>query len=594
MEEWPIAAGLIGLTRVLGKENIEIQQNGILLKADDLSGFASKYIYKLIDTFSVVERDVKRMSWYVNQLNKYPDKTKQYASEIRKTMNDQFKKIEKYFGDTTECNELKDLVEQLKNIKDENDLPIVMKAVESYRNIVSTSFINEKLTINYVKSVILTPFFGQTSILQKSFTHDTQEHIKKIEEDFIKPAMYELKYNECLITANNYEQVYQFLEKNQDVYQPFKNWLKEVKKLDTIEKVKNYFLTDNLLCSFIEGLPATQTYEELVFSPLAFSNSKAVNFNWNFEKKQPVPISAVARLIMFIAPLGLSFYSRKRGSTYANETLRFAGLILSQQSFQNIISDNNTYQQLRAGGSTFEEAIVGVLQESLDKADKIKKSYVFLEVHSDYQSKKTLLDYYHMPSYLTNYLSKYGKALTLLHQRELRDTFLRTVLKGIDPKQVIFDYLREAVKDSYHGEGAYHATRERKRIINAKEGVMEMGKNDKLISFIYYRGVELREALFTDRKSDDENSPYRASGRKKLEGIAYRLINSVKAGNKQAFMDTIFRLYISTNDEKVKLPNVFIDAFKEEGLDFETIASAFISGLLSQETSKKEESVTNG
>lgn len=591
-EEWSMTAGLIGLARVLGEDKVSLTKNGVTLKPGALDGLSEKYIYKLINSFSVVNRDVKRMEWYVNQLKKNPEKTKQYASDVRKMMNEQLKKIEKYFSETEEYKILHENVDRLKDVKEQGDFSLVEESVRIYQNVVSTPFINDKLTLNYAKAVILNPFFGQTSILQPTFNaKNTYEHVEKIREDFVWPATLELQFAECLENATDYEQIFTFLEEHQEVYKPFKDWLREVKKLKTLKEVQNYFQEDVLPCSFVDGLLATQSYEEMVFSPLALSRSKAVNFNWEFEKKQPVPLSAVARLVMFMAPLGLAFYTRKRGSAQSNETLRFAGLILSQQRFSTMINENNHYQQLRSGGSTFEEAIVGVLQESLDKAEKIKNSYLFLEVHSDYQSKKTLLDYYHMPAYLTAYLAKNGKTLTLLHHRDLRDTFLRTVLKGIDPKQVVFEYLREAVTNGYHGTGAYHATRERKRILDSKKGVEEMGKNDKLITFIYYRGVELREQMIRVRSGDEENAPYRASGRKKLEGIAYRLINATKSGDKVAFMDTVFRMYMGT---KLEVPSVFIDSFKEEGLDFETIASAFIAGMLGQEKTNKEEVVNNG
>lgn len=590
-EEWPMVAGLIGLSRVVGKENLTITSRGIVLQAETLNGLAKKYIYQLIETFDVVKRDVQRMEQYLAQAQKNPEKIKDYVSQVHKLMKDQIDKIKKYYADTKEYAELLDVVQQVKGVKKEAELPIVQEAIRSYQRIASTPFIREKLTLNYIKAEILNPFFGQTSILQKSFyTKETEEHIQKIDEDFVQPAYYELQFAQCLKEAKDYTAIMSFLEKYQADYKPFKDFLKAVKKSKSLEQVKTYFEQEVLHCSFIDGLVATQSFEEMMFSPLAFSKANSVNFNWQFEKKQPVPISAVARLILFMAPFGLTFYTRRMGSSQSSVPLRFAGLILSQQSFPNIINENNHYRQLRTEGSTFEEAIIGVLQESMEKAKLINNAYLFLEVHSDYQKKKTLLDYYHMPVYLVKYLAKYGKVLRLLHHRELRDAFLRTVLKGIDPKQVVFAYLREAVTNSHHGEGACHAARERKRILEAKKGVSEMGKYDKLITYIYYQGVKLRQEYVHSRSTMDEGGPYRASGRKKLEGIAYRLINATKAGNKQTFMDTIFRLYLGTS---LEVPSFFVDAFKEEGLDFETMASVFIAGMLSQETREHEEVINH-
>lgn len=591
-EEWPVVAGLIGLTQLVDENDIVIKQNGVLVNTCSLQGLAAKYIYELIDRYNIAERDVSRMNWYIAQMKKTPDNVKQWAAEIRKIMNDQLKKINKYFPDLEQTKKITEIVEEMKETKKEEDIVKVEELVNSYYECASNKLINERLTLNYVKSMILTPFFGQTSILQRTFaSKNTDEHIARIEEDFVKPAILELQFAEYLTESQNTEDIVKFLDNNRE-YGPFKQWLNKIKKMNSSEEIKDFFQKDVLSCSFVEGMPATQSYEEKIFTPLAFSKENATNFYWEFDNKQPVPMSALARLVIFLSPMGMAFYSRKIGNEQSSKFVYFAGLIMSQQSFTTIKNLNIHYQKLRSKeGTTFGEAIVNVLQEYKDKAEKIKNSYFILEIHSDYDSKKSLLDYYHMPIYLVEYLTEHGNSLKWLNHSDLRDLFLRKVMQGIDPIQVIFRYLREAISNPFHGQGAYFAVRERKRILNAKEGIEDMQSQDKLISSIYFRGIELRDQLVQSRdEKSNEDGLYRASGRKKLEGIAYRLINSTKARNKQAFMDTIFRLYLGTS---LSVPSVFVDAFKEEGLDFETIASAFIAGMLSQEKLKNQEEVQN-
>ena len=117
-------------------------------------------------------------------------------------------------------------------------------------------------------------------------------------------------------------------------------------------------------------------------------------------------------------------------------------------------------------------------------------------------------------------------------------------------------------------------------MLNARKDVKTMAKHDGQIWVVFNSGLKLQKALVSDRPGEEQEGPYRASGRKKLEGIAYRLLNAVKSGNKQAFMDTVFRLYMSAN---LEIPSIFIHVFTDDGLDFETIGSAFIAGLLGQE-----------
>ncbi|RSK53989.1 hypothetical protein [Bacillus canaveralius] len=591
-EQWPMAAGCIGLAKLYSENELPRTPTGVFLKKEILDNLAEKYIGDLIKTFSVVKRDIKRLEWYARQAEKKPEQTKQCAADVRKSMNEQYKKVEKYFLESEECQQLKELLARLQEIKNPNDAPKVREAVERYGEIMETPFINEKLTLNYVKAVIMNPLYGQTSILQPVFnSKSTEEHIAQIEKDFIQPAKLELLFAERLASAHTKEEIITFLEEYQD-YKPFKDLLKPFKKLTSKEEVDTYLKDEVLPCSFLDGLIATQSYEEMAFSPLSFSKNKAINFNWNFDRQFPVPMSAVARLVMFMAPFGVAYYSRRLGNGHANETLRYAGLVLSQKHFDEVIKENITYQKLRGEGSSFEEAIIGLLHESVDKAQKKSQAYFFVEVYSSYQTKKTLLDYYHMPTYLTKYLNKHGKALDLLLHRDLKDAFFRTVLKGIDPKELVFDYLRVAVTEPFHALGAFHATRERKRILEAKrEGEKEMDNFDKVITYVYYRGVDLQKAMVKERAGVQEDGPYRASGRKKLEGIAYRLLNAAKAGNKGAFMDTIFRIHMAAS---LDVPSVFVDAFKEDGLDFETIASAFIAGMLGQESKNDEGAVANG
>ncbi|KYD09969.1 type I-B CRISPR-associated protein Cas8b1/Cst1 [Heyndrickxia sporothermodurans] len=583
-DEWSFMAGLIGFSRLYEDDPNSITSTGIQLRTDHLDTLADKYFDYLLRKYSVVDRDVKRMEWYINRLNTNNDKVKEYASELRKTMTEQLKKVEKYFPTTKECMELKKVIEALRNVKSENDVNIVYESFSAYKRIMSTDFINEKLTLNYTKTIILGPIFGQPSFLQPSFnSKTTKEHIEKMNKDFVEPAKKEMLFHQVLHSASSKEEIEQFLDEHKE-YKPFKDWLTKIKKLKTFEEIVNFLKKDTLGCSFITELLATQSFEEMVFSPLGLSKDKAVNFNWNFNKKQPIPISAVARLLFFLTPIGFTTYNRKVGNETVSKNYRYFSVIFSMKPFAEIVKDNNTYQTLRNEGSTFGEAIIGLLSESQYTASKRSQGFTFVEFYSEYQTKKTLLDYYQMPEYLINYLRIYGNSLKMLRQLDSREEFLRTVLKGLDPKELISSYLRIAVLNGNHAIGAYIATRERWRIIEARKGEGQVGSQDKKIWFIYSRGAELRNKLSQSRS--DISGPYKASGRKKIESIAYRLINASKAGDRDSFMDTLFRVHLTAN---LAIPTTFIESYQEKGLDFTTISSAFIAGLLGEEQGNNKE-----
>ncbi|XOQ13514.1 MAG: Type I-B CRISPR-associated protein Cas8b1/Cst1 [Shouchella clausii] len=590
-EDWVMTAALIGVARLCGEE--VITSTGVSLRKHHLKEIPKKYFDYLLTHFSIVDRDVDRMQWHVNRANKKPEQVKDCAKEIRKIMGEQAKKVEKYFAGTDEAVQLKTLLDKLKVVKAKDDGSVIAEAVNEYKQIMSTAFINEKLTLNYVKAIILGPLYGQPSFLQPAFNAKTREaHEQQFYKDFVYAAELDLEFYEQVKDGYQLETLLPFLKEREE-YKPFKDWLKKLKKVSSPELLHAFFTEEQLPCSFVPELVATQSFEEMVFSPLALSKEKAANFNWEFNRNTPVPISGLARLLLFLVPIGLATYTRKVGSATSSETLRFSGLILSQQLFPEIVKQNEQlFAERQLKGTTFGEAILTVLGDASVKAEKKAQSYMYVEFFSNYQAKKTLLDYYHMPSYLVDYLNSHGRSLFQLKHAELRDRFVRMSMKGIDTKQVVFDYIRLAIKEPFHAVGAYSAVKERKRLNEAKKGVSDLTNQDKRISFIFMKGAELRNKYVRPSTSTEEMGVYQASGQKKLEGIAYRLLNSVKAGNRHAFMDTVFRMYMGTG---LTIPTIFTDINKEQGLDFETIASAFITGLLAEDRSNnKEEAKANG
>ncbi len=634
-EDWMMTAALIGLTR-LYKDHPHppvVTQRGLILTEDHLRSFSQSYVEWVISEFSIVERDVKRMGWAKTQVEQVmsvqPDEPEQVVARtekvqaavksIRTIVVEQLKKVEKYFADMDEYKQLNQLAARLDDLSKDKQAwekaSEVKTAIEDYRRIMSVPVINEKLTLNYTKAVILNVFFGQTSILQPTFNaRSTIQHIQQLDKDFSIPALYDLQLYGELCKPAEQADIVDLLRTYSEVYKPFKDWLRKVKKMNSKQEIHTYFQQEVLPCFLIPGIPASQSYEELTFSPLALSKKNAVNFNWNFDKDTPTPISALARLLLFAVPAGLTVYNRRIGTEDFNETKRFFGVILTQSYFGVNVKLNNHYRALRDGGTTFDEAITNILDESHDKAKNLGHSYLFVELHSEYQMKKTLLDYYHMPPYLVTFLSQYGKHIHYIQHNYSKEAFVRALLKGIDPKQVVYELLRLAIQpkmknpdaseqarqaeSSRLAYSAFVATRNRRRLLDAKQkiadpskGAKSMAHTDAKIYIVYRQGIELRNRMLDIRpREQTEGKTYRAGGQKKLESIAYRLLNAAKAGDKSAFMDTVFRVYMSANTtgarqagerpKYLEVSNIFLEALQENGIDFDTIATAFIAGLL--------------
>ncbi|OEH93020.1 hypothetical protein [Bacillus solimangrovi] len=588
-EDWMMTAGLIGLKRIYGEDELEIIPTGIRLYSEQLSSLSKNYFDYFIETYDVAIRDTERLTRQLNKATHNSERYKDAHKEILKVMKEQFKKVEKYFPESKEHHDFKQLIEQMKKLKSVDLLDELRESINTFQMILSTPEINNKLTLNYAKAVIISPFFGQPSFLQAACNSLTKEqHIEKMYIDYVKPVELELQFQERLQNATDAKEILQFLEANKE-YKPFNTWFRQIKKLKTVEEIQSYFKNEILPCSFVDGLYSTMSYEEMMFSPLGVSVDKASNFYWDFNKKEPVPMSALARLTLFMIPAGLAFYQRKFGVGQSTEYLRFSGLVMKDDLFEDNVNVNYRYQALRQTGSSFDKVIFGLLEDAKEKSKRSAESYLFVELYSSYKTKKTLLDYYHMPTYVSKYFQSKGNVIKNLQILEHRDNFVRSILKGIDPKQTVFSYLREAIASPRHAYGAFIAVQERYRLTLMKNGVDDVEKldnRDKRVFVAYSQGKELRDVMVRSRNEKGEEGPYRASGRKKIEGIAYRLLNSTKAGNKHAFLDTVFRLHVAAGKQ---VSSIFLDTLKDkEGLDFETISGAFLAGLLGEDRKEVE------
>ena len=59
-----------------------------------------------------------------------------------------------------------------------------------------------------------------------------------------------------------------------------------------------------------------------------------------------------------------------------------------------------------------------------------------------------------------------------------------------------------------------------------------------------------------------------------LDGYIYKMLNSIKAGNKKDFMDIVIRIHISMGKD---VSPIFLEVMQNTDLDFESIGHSFYS-----------------
>jgi CRISPR-associated protein Cst1 len=106
-----------------------------------------------------------------------------------------------------------------------------------------------------------------------------------------------------------------------------------------------------------------------------------------------------------------------------------------------------------------------------------------------------------------------------------------------------------------------------------KVGGKEMGLEEKSLWAMYMQGKNLLERL---KDRDAEN---------KIQSIAYKLLNALKIGDVNQFMDVMMRVYMAYD---LEVPSLLIKALQDKD-NFYLLGYGFLNGLLGKENKLQEE-----
>ena len=584
MGEWMINMGLVGLYRVFEygrkheiiseehKHSVTVKPWGIELDTEVLPQLPRAYFLYLLEEYSVARRECERLDAYIEQV-KNEEQFKNHLTAIKKVISDTGTKILKYFTHET----LESILKQIKEIKKYEQVHQLEEHIRTLKQVYSEPKINEKLTFNYFKYAILKPlFFGQVSFLNVSKNNlDFEGHVEEFYNRYVFPVVNDLYLESVINDSHSMEEISSLLEK-QSEYQLFRQ-LKRAWKKKTLEEVREYIKTEINKCLLFNERLAFYNFEEMVFSPIGVAKDKAFNFSWYFNGEQPRPLSSLAKLVLLFAPIGSTIYYKNEGINEQTERRLYAGFVQTDATFAEVLQKNNHFRELKKKREPFNKIVSQLVQSVKKESEYTVDHLFFLEFFSDYDSKKTHLHYYHLPMYLAHYFKQYADRLDSIKPYDYREQFVQSVLRGADPIHVIYHYLRDCIKNERSTNGPYIAVRERNRILQFKKGVRDMATTDKRVTALFMQGREIRDAII--RSSGSE---------KKVTSIAYRLLNAAKAGNRKSFMDTLMRIYMSTDRP---MSPIFLNALHERDLDFATVANAFIAGLLANQYKEEQEEV---
>ncbi|SFA87700.1 CRISPR-associated protein Cst1 [Lentibacillus halodurans] len=557
MNEWSLTQGMVGYKRIMESYgvNVPITDDGINIKKEQLKILPDAFFYYFLEKYSVAKRHEKVLrSWH----NHWKNGGKKYKSELNKRLKEIDTKIGKYFKEHKSGRSVIDNVKRYRSekaYKEEMDewLNDIIEGIH-------TKEIDEKLTCNWFKAVYFQPYFGQPSFLNVTKNSLTVHEQKELfSNDYVKPVLDEWDFL-SLLEQGEHDKCLELLTETNNKH-PLSS-LKQTFKKKSTQEIEQYIDEEILKCSLTDFPLGLFSFEESVFSPLALSLGNSLNITWNSEGENFFPISALAKLLLFCAPAGATVSNGK------SVFVQFDG------SFDQVYHANEHYYTESDREMSFDEVVFDLVSEQKLRTDMLKKNYLILEYESDYQAKKTLLDYMILTPNLIHLFEKHSKLFGNLFYKN-RITFIKYLLKNIDTKGFIFETLRDKIKSNYPPlEVMFMTILRHYNQFYLREGVnyMDPEKQQKYIWVLYKSAENVRNKI----------------GLKKAQGIAYRLLNSVQAGNRNTFMDTVMRVYISSD---LEMPSLLLEALHENNMDFETVANAWITGLISKP--KEEGEVKN-
>ncbi|HBH1336986.1 TPA: type I-B CRISPR-associated protein Cas8b1/Cst1 [Clostridioides difficile] len=592
--DWFFNMGIVGFLNIIKKADkqaeIFIMEDYIEFDSLFLENFHEYYFNYFMDEYDVSKRIKKNIDYSINFIKSKPDRIKDGIKKIKDSVKQQNDKIKKF--DEEKFNLIKEKLDSMSKIKSYDEFDSLEALVDETIDIFKIKSINDRLTANLYKYVVQDNYFGQVSFFNVAKAKLDLDGLKQVMfNDYLRQIIYfgEL---EDLLEENDYDKLKNYLNDRlnsiaKDINEKkvskssintIEKIMKEInknfiKKNKSIEDIKKYM--DSLevceMCGLYKGI--LDEYSESNFAPLGVSTNNARNMFWN---QAYVPsICDICKLILFCTPAGAT-YTRK--NYLINEENEFYLFVNMDTCINELFERNNSLKAQKSEYSDFKDEnpfnqlIKSIVEENTLKSEWQLRNILFVEFKASIDSKKCKINYFNIPTYLAKFFVKENKKIQSIYDYKLKSNVLDLILKSKDLKHLINNTLRNIVKSNLEsnnksnisGLSYFNIVQLRTILNNYKRGVYKM--DYKKLRKIYESGCEIHDYYI------DKNA------KNKIEGITYKILNLIKVGNKNDFMQTILRIF--SPSEKTP-PEEILQIFVEEDLDFESVGYAFVTGLIS-------------
>lgn len=603
LSDWFYNAGIVGFYRIFkDKEKLEIKDNYIEFDTKELRNFADEYFEYFFTQYNVAERTMQRVANNLKIIsqnltkepsnkedeNRIKEAIKTQKTYFKNTIKGQLIKIKKFDEDTYET--ISNAMNKIDEIKDKEQVQELDEIYALIKENLEKTNINQKLTMNFFKSILSNSYFGQPSFLnvvKSSLPYEEQKEVMYkdyisniIEMDFIKDILsnkYDINEIKEIINKKDQSQL------TNQIIKIYQNILKK-KDLNQIQEyLKEKALSDCSMCNSEEILPSQ--YSEGNFIPLAVSSDNMSNFFWN--QNVNLQICDICKLILFCIPAGVTSIIKtvKDNGEYKEQNVY--SFVNYDTNITELIKTNNNFRDRSKKEKTnynpYAEIILDIVDQNKQISNWQLENIFVVEFDAEYRA-FSRMEYFNITRPVAEFFTKYATdSLNKIKDYKYRVQVVDYILKNKDTKIIINNRIRDNfTNDIKNNIDSYYATKARMNINLLKKGDKNMEgieKNNKKLGAIYNIGIATREKF---KQKNMEN---------KLDGYIYKMLNCIKQGNKNDFMDIIIRLHISIEES---ISPIFIESMKEGDLAFEDIGHSYLAGLASNRYEKNEEVENNG
>lgn len=608
LNDWFYNCGIVGFLKILEHNQDEFaikKDNYIEFDTENLRNFNKYYFQYFFDKYniaqSVINRTQRSFEYLENNIEtelenkeeekRRKDKIKSNKKYIKDTIKKQLEKIKKIDGQTYD-----EMKEQCDKIEKEETVEGIREIEQTITINIQKENINKRLTLNLFKSILSKTYYGQPSFLnvvKSSLSYEEQEEV--MYKDYISNIVETGFIHDIIDEKYTIEEIEKYIQKvkaegnlTQEMEKVYSKIEKDyIKKNKSIEEIQKY-LKEKVIkrCSMCENeFGLTTNYSEGNFVPLAISSDNAKNFFW--EQNVKLPICDICKLILFCIPAGITNITKtvkENGEYKEKPLLSFVNYDTSiNKLYKTNLQFSNKSKYENKTNNPFTELILNIVEQDKQISIWQLENIFVVEFEAEYGA-YSRIEYFNIKRYVAKFFTQYVQTtLSKISDYKYKLQIVDYILKNKDIKYIINDRLREELKkENPNGFNSFFATQTR-MILNLlkkeRRGVEEIKKNNDKLYVLYNLGIQIHGEL---KRKGDEN---------KLDGYTYKMLNSIKSGNKKEFMDIILRIHMSMGKD---VSPIFLETMQNTDLDFESIAHSFLAGLISNKYEKKEEDNKNG